>query len=117
MAKAFASQGDMTAKTISFVEISAGVYAFTAQGDPNTGVEVYQTSSYTGLGTWQVVGGTSLGKPAWAARTLPSRPRKNVVGNELRFTPCGILSLSSFGSPGMRTVKKTFAPAAAISLM
>jgi hypothetical protein len=35
--------------------------------DPATGVEVYQTSSYTGLGSWQVVGGTSLGTPAWAA--------------------------------------------------
>ncbi len=36
-------------------------------GDPNTGVEVYQTSPYTGLGSWQIVGGTSLGTPAWAA--------------------------------------------------
>ena len=36
-------------------------------GDPNTGVEVYQTSPYIGLGSWQVVGGTSLGTPAWAA--------------------------------------------------
>ena len=36
-------------------------------GDPDTGVEVYQTSPYTGLGSWQVVGGTSLGTPAWAA--------------------------------------------------
>jgi hypothetical protein len=36
-------------------------------GDPNTGVEVYLTSPHTGLGSWQVVGGTSLGAPAWAA--------------------------------------------------
>ncbi len=36
-------------------------------GDPNTGVEVYQSSPYTGIGSWQVVGGTSLGTPAWAA--------------------------------------------------
>jgi hypothetical protein len=36
-------------------------------GDPGTGVEVYQTSPYTGMGSWQVVGGTSLGTPAWAA--------------------------------------------------
>jgi hypothetical protein len=35
--------------------------------DPDTGVEVYQTSPYTGIGSWQVVGGTSLGTPAWAA--------------------------------------------------
>jgi Subtilase family len=36
-------------------------------GDPNTGVEVYQTTPETGLGSWQIVGGTSLGTPAWAA--------------------------------------------------
>ncbi len=36
-------------------------------GDPNTGVEVYQTSPYTGFGSWQIVGGTSLGTPGWAA--------------------------------------------------
>ena len=35
-------------------------------GDPDTGVSVYQTSLQTGHGSWQVVGGTSLGTPAWA---------------------------------------------------
>ena len=35
-------------------------------GDPDTGVSVYQTSPLTGQGTWEVVGGTSLGTPAWA---------------------------------------------------
>jgi len=38
MAKAFASQGDMTEKTISFTEVGEGLYAFTAEGDPNSGV-------------------------------------------------------------------------------
>lgn len=38
MAKAFASQGDMTEKKISFTEIGEGLYAFTAEGDPNSGV-------------------------------------------------------------------------------
>jgi len=38
MAKAFASAGDTTEKTISFTEIGEGLYAFTAQGDPNSGV-------------------------------------------------------------------------------
>jgi hypothetical protein len=36
-------------------------------GDPDTGVEVYQTTPGTFQGSWQVVGGTSLGTPAWAA--------------------------------------------------
>jgi glyoxylase-like metal-dependent hydrolase (beta-lactamase superfamily II) len=38
MAKAFASTGDMAEKTISFTEIGRDLYAFTAEGDPNTGV-------------------------------------------------------------------------------
>lgn len=38
MAKAFASQGDMTEKKISFTEVGKGLWAFTAEGDPNSGV-------------------------------------------------------------------------------
>jgi glyoxylase-like metal-dependent hydrolase (beta-lactamase superfamily II) len=38
MAKKFASTGDMEVKTVTFSEIGDGLYAFTAQGDPNTGV-------------------------------------------------------------------------------
>lgn len=38
MAKAFASQGDMEEKTISFTEIGRDLWAFTAEGDPNTGI-------------------------------------------------------------------------------
>lgn len=38
MAKAFASQGDLTEKKTSFTEIGDGIYAFTAEGDPNSGV-------------------------------------------------------------------------------
>jgi len=38
MAKAFASQGDLTEKTITFDEIGEGLWAFTAEGDPNSGV-------------------------------------------------------------------------------
>ncbi|MEX3011516.1 MBL fold metallo-hydrolase [Hoeflea sp. TYP-13] len=38
MAKEFASRGDMTDKNISFSEIGRDLWAFTAEGDPNTGV-------------------------------------------------------------------------------
>ena len=38
MAKAFASQGDLSEKKISFTEVGDGLWAFTAEGDPNTGV-------------------------------------------------------------------------------
>jgi glyoxylase-like metal-dependent hydrolase (beta-lactamase superfamily II) len=38
--KAFASAADMADKTISFDELGSGLYAFTAEGDPNSGVIV-----------------------------------------------------------------------------
>lgn len=38
MAKAFASASDMEEKKISFTQVGEGLYAFTAEGDPNTGV-------------------------------------------------------------------------------
>ncbi|MEM0907389.1 MAG: MBL fold metallo-hydrolase [Pseudomonadota bacterium] len=38
MNKAFASQGDLSEKTISFTEVGKGLWAFTAEGDPNSGV-------------------------------------------------------------------------------
>ena len=44
MAKAFASQEDLTEKTITFDELGPGLYAFTAEGDPNTGVVVGDSS-------------------------------------------------------------------------
>jgi glyoxylase-like metal-dependent hydrolase (beta-lactamase superfamily II) len=38
MSKAFASTGDTAAKTITFAELGPGLYAFTTEGDPNSGV-------------------------------------------------------------------------------
>jgi hypothetical protein len=35
-------------------------------GNENTGVEIYETSTQSGTGSWHVSGGTSLGAPAWA---------------------------------------------------
>jgi glyoxylase-like metal-dependent hydrolase (beta-lactamase superfamily II) len=40
MAKGFASTGDTAEKTISFDEIGRDLYAFTAEGDPNSGIIV-----------------------------------------------------------------------------
>ncbi len=44
MAKAFASQGDLTEKKITFTEIGRDIYAFTAEGDPNSGVIIGDNS-------------------------------------------------------------------------
>jgi len=38
MTKAFASQGDLAEKEITFTEVGSGLWAFTAEGDPNSGV-------------------------------------------------------------------------------
>ena len=40
MARAFASTGDLSEKEVSFSEIGPGIHAFTAQGDPNTGIVI-----------------------------------------------------------------------------
>ncbi|MDT3687262.1 MAG: MBL fold metallo-hydrolase [Pseudorhodoplanes sp.] len=40
MAKGFASTADTSDKTVSFDEIGKGLYAFTAEGDPNSGIIV-----------------------------------------------------------------------------
>jgi glyoxylase-like metal-dependent hydrolase (beta-lactamase superfamily II) len=40
MTKAFASQADLEEKRVTFTKLSASAYAYTAEGDPNTGVIV-----------------------------------------------------------------------------
>ena len=40
MATGFASTGDLAEKVVSFTEVGPGIYGFTAQGDPNTGIVV-----------------------------------------------------------------------------
>ena len=40
MAKNFASTGDLSEKKITFSEIGSDLYAFTAEGDPNTAIIV-----------------------------------------------------------------------------
>jgi glyoxylase-like metal-dependent hydrolase (beta-lactamase superfamily II) len=44
MAKGFASTQDLTEKKVTFEELAAGVYAYTTEGDPNTGVIVGKDS-------------------------------------------------------------------------
>ncbi|MEX0760742.1 MAG: MBL fold metallo-hydrolase, partial [Tistlia sp.] len=40
MSRGFASQNDLAEKTVSFDELGEGLYAYTAEGDPNTGIVV-----------------------------------------------------------------------------
>src|ERR1022692_3001510 len=39
-AKSFASAEDITEKKVSFDQIGSGLYAYTAEGDPNSGIVV-----------------------------------------------------------------------------
>jgi hypothetical protein len=50
-------------------------------GDPDTGVQVYQSSLYSSQGSWEVVGGTSLGAPAWAAIIAIVNQGRTLAGN------------------------------------
>src|SRR5688572_471309 len=43
-AKPFASQADLEEKQATFAELGAGAYAFTTEGDPNSGVIVGDAS-------------------------------------------------------------------------
>src|SRR6476620_10032786 len=40
MSKAFASQADLQEKKVSFTRLSENAYAYTAEGDPNTGIVI-----------------------------------------------------------------------------
>ena len=40
MSKAFASQADLADKKVTFTKLSDNAYAYTAEGDPNTGVVI-----------------------------------------------------------------------------
>ncbi|GJL82479.1 MAG: oxidoreductase [marine bacterium B5-7] len=44
MSKAFASKGDLEPKKVTFSQLSKSAYAYTAEGDPNTGVIVGENS-------------------------------------------------------------------------
>lgn len=44
MSKQFASQGDLEPKKITFEELAPGAYAYTAEGDPNSGIIVGEDS-------------------------------------------------------------------------
>ncbi len=48
--------------------------------DPSTGVEVYSTDPRTGEGSWQVVGGTSVGAPSWAGMIAIADEGRAIAG-------------------------------------
>jgi glyoxylase-like metal-dependent hydrolase (beta-lactamase superfamily II) len=93
MAKAFASTGDMAEKTVSFTEVGPGLYAYTAEGDPNTGVIV---------GDDAVMVVDAQATPAMAKRviekirTVTDKPVKYVVLSH--YHAVRVLGASAYGA-------------------
>ncbi len=74
--KVFASQGDMAEKTVSFTEIGRDLWAYTAEGDPNSGVIIGDDSV-------MVVDAQATprlaGKVVEKIRTVTDKPVKHLV--------------------------------------
>ena len=93
MAKAFASAGDLEEKVVSFDEIGRDLYAFTAQGDPNSGVIIGDDSV-------MVIDATAT---PIAARDVISRVRK-VTDKPIKYVVLShyhavrVLGASGFGA-------------------
>jgi glyoxylase-like metal-dependent hydrolase (beta-lactamase superfamily II) len=94
MAKAFASQGDLSDKKISFTEIGAGLYAFTAEGDPNSGVIIGDDSV-------MVVEAQATPRHAqkviYCIRTVTDKPVSHVVLTH--YHAVRVLGASAFKAP------------------
>jgi subtilase family serine protease len=85
--------------------------------DPNTGVAVYVTDPSSGRGSWQQVGGTSLGAPAWAAIVAIADEGRYFAGkgtlNSATQTMTALYSLPStdFHAVSTITTNSRFRPA------
>ncbi|HEX9856777.1 MAG TPA: MBL fold metallo-hydrolase [Paracoccaceae bacterium] len=93
MAKPFASQGDLAQKKTSFTEIGSGIYAFTAEGDPNSGVIIGDDSV-------MVVEAQATPRLAQkvidAIRTVTDKPISHVVLTH--YHAVRVLGASAFGA-------------------
>lgn len=93
MAKQFASTGDMTEKKVSFTEIGRDLWAFTAEGDPNTGVIIGDDSV-------MIVDAQATprlaGKVVEKIRTVTDKPIKYVVLTH--YHAVRVLGASAYGA-------------------
>jgi glyoxylase-like metal-dependent hydrolase (beta-lactamase superfamily II) len=93
MAKAFASQGDTEEKKVSFTEIGRDLWAFTAEGDPNTGVIIGDDSV-------MIVDAQATprlaGKVVDKVRTVTDKPIKYVVLSH--YHAVRVLGASAYGA-------------------
>ena len=96
MSKSFASTGDMSEKTITFAEIGPDLFAYTAQGDPNSGIIV-------GDDCCMVIDAQAT--PAMAqdviarVRTVTDKPIKYVLLTH--YHAVRVLGASAYGAQGI----------------
>ena len=99
MAKAFASQADLEAKKVTFTQLSENAYAYTAEGDPNSGVII---------GDDGVLIVDTTATPAMAQdliariRTVTDKPIKHVVLSH--YHAVRVLGASAYFSEGAQNV-------------
>src|SRR5258708_12747930 len=100
--KKFASTGDLAEKKISFTEIGPDLYAFTAEGDPNTGVIVGDDSCAVF---------DAQATPAMArsvvekVRTVTDKPIKYVILSH--YHAVRVLGASGFNPQGIISSEET----------
>ncbi|RIK93511.1 MAG: MBL fold metallo-hydrolase [Proteobacteria bacterium] len=103
MAKAFASQGDLEEKKVSFTKLADTAYAYTAEGDPNTGVII---------GDDGVMVLDTQATPAMAAdviakiRTVTDKPIKYVVLTH--YHAVRVLGASAYGAQAIIASQDTY---------
>ena len=102
MSKAFASQADVDEKQISFKEVGRGLWAFTAEGDPNTGVII-------GSDCVMIVDAQATprlaGKVIEEIRKITDKPIKYVALSH--YHAVRVLGASAYGNPEIIASEKT----------
>ncbi len=102
-AKGFASTGDLSEKSVSFTEVGPDLYAYTAQGDPNSGIIV-------GDDGCMVIDAQAT--PAMAedviarVRSVTDKPIKYVVLSH--YHAVRVLGASAYGAQGIIASQGTY---------
>ena len=110
MSKAFASQADLAEKKITFTRLSDNAYAYTAEGDPNTGIVI---------GDESVMVIDTQATPAMAEdvirriREVTDKPIKHVVMSH--YHAVRVLGASAYRKEGASEVIASFPRAASSS--
>lgn len=103
MSKKFASHADLDVKEVSFVELAPGAYAYTAEGDPNTGIVVGDDS---------VLVVDTQATPAMAAdvinriREVTDKPIKHIVLSH--YHAVRVLGASAYGAENIIASRNTY---------